>query len=298
VVYSGITGFGGSVVVATWIVIQTDGPYSPANQAQESIIYSTCSYAVAAYFLTHLEGVWTIAKWSFLGLGVPLICIGSGLYYLKGPAAFATFSYGKAQRNLLIFITKTWDELLFYEAQVTERLPLYIQHKWSSYQQRHPDRAKLPLYQYKPLDAGEIRLLVLKRQPFYPSVVKAEIIHRPISPAPEYEAVSYRWGALEFTEEVIVDGCRFSVTKSAFDLLLARRSVWKDRTIWIDQICINQGDAQEKSEQVQLMRDIYYRAARVVSYLGGNWRYRLAGPLIYELVSVSRLLTCIFASRS
>jgi hypothetical protein len=33
------------------------------------------------------------------------------------------------------------------------------------------------------------------------------------------------------------------------------------------------------------MRDIYHRATRVVSYLGGDWRYRLAGPLILELVS-------------
>lgn len=97
--------------------------------------------------------------------------------------------------------------------------------------------------------------------------------------------MSYRWGSSELTEEILVNGCCFPVTKAALDLLLARRSVWRKRTLWIDALCINQKDLQEKSEQVQQMRDIYHRASRVIAYPGGDWRYRLVGSFIVQLVS-------------
>ncbi|KAI0397008.1 HET-domain-containing protein [Xylariaceae sp. FL0594] len=287
VLYCGITGYGGSIVAATWAVIQDDGPYSPAHQRRESIIYTTYSYSLTSYALAHPAGVGILAKWCFFTLGLPILCVWGGLYWLQRLTAFANFVYVKVVLKMISFAIKAWDELLFYEAQVTGRFPQYVQTKWSAYQQRRPERSNLPIYQYKPLSAGEIRLLVLRRHPFYPTVVRADLIHRYINSAPEYEAVSYRWGAAEFTEEVLVNGCRFPVTRSALDLLLARRSPWKDRTIWIDQICINQEDLREKNEQVQLMRDIYHRASRVVAYLGGNWRYRLAGPLIYELFGLT-----------
>ena len=38
--------------------------------------------------------------------------------------------------------------------------------------------------------------------------------------------------------------------------------------MWIDQICINQTDIEERDSQVLLMRDIYEHAARVQIWLG------------------------------
>jgi len=40
--------------------------------------------------------------------------------------------------------------------------------------------------------------------------------------------------------------------------------------MWIDAICINQGDDEEKSKQVTRMRDVYKLARRVVVWLGGK----------------------------
>ncbi|KAH7625119.1 hypothetical protein B0T09DRAFT_369600, partial [Sordaria sp. MPI-SDFR-AT-0083] len=40
------------------------------------------------------------------------------------------------------------------------------------------------------------------------------------------------------------------------------------RTIWIDAICINQGDNEEKGHQVQSMAKIYAKASRVIVWLG------------------------------
>jgi hypothetical protein len=37
--------------------------------------------------------------------------------------------------------------------------------------------------------------------------------------------------------------------------------------LWIDAICINQADLDERKQQVQLMRDVYSGASRVVVWL-------------------------------
>jgi hypothetical protein len=44
--------------------------------------------------------------------------------------------------------------------------------------------------------------------------------------------------------------------------------MWHSRLVWIDAICINQEDLEERSSQVQLMRDLYQRSARVLVWLG------------------------------
>ncbi|OCK74085.1 HET-domain-containing protein, partial [Lepidopterella palustris CBS 459.81] len=96
-----------------------------------------------------------------------------------------------------------------------------------------------------------------------------------------YEAMSYSWGSKDLTEEIIIDGKRHPITHSAHSLLKARRSVWKPRTIWVDAICINQKDDEERSHQVTMMKDIYEGASRVIIWLGGGWKIRLAARLAF-----------------
>jgi hypothetical protein len=38
--------------------------------------------------------------------------------------------------------------------------------------------------------------------------------------------------------------------------------------LWVDAICINQGNNEERAQQVQLMAKIYSRATRVLVWLG------------------------------
>ncbi|KAK2061504.1 HET-domain-containing protein, partial [Colletotrichum caudatum] len=40
------------------------------------------------------------------------------------------------------------------------------------------------------------------------------------------------------------------------------------RDVWVDAICINQEDSNERSHQVGIMQYIYATAIRVVVYLG------------------------------
>jgi hypothetical protein len=62
-----------------------------------------------------------------------------------------------------------------------------------------------------------------------------------------------------------------------------RRLALVDQFIWIDQICINQNNAKEKASQVQMMGQIYKKAARVTAYLGNSENAHLVQLLFSEL---------------
>ncbi|MCJ1460506.1 hypothetical protein MMC28_010888 [Mycoblastus sanguinarius] len=85
---------------------------------------------------------------------------------------------------------------------------------------------------------------------------------------PEYIALSYCWGNATQKTWIDCNGGRLAVTK---DLLTAlRRFRRKDKivTFWIDQICIDQENVEERSSQIQLMRDIYKNAQTVYVWIG------------------------------
>jgi hypothetical protein len=57
------------------------------------------------------------------------------------------------------------------------------------------------------------------------------------------------------------------ITQNLFDALTRLRCV-KARNLWVDAICINQSDVEEKSRQIPLMKHIYELATQVVIWLG------------------------------
>ena len=58
------------------------------------------------------------------------------------------------------------------------------------------------------------------------------------------------------------------VTEGVFAAVKNLRPEDQPLTIWIDQVCINQDDFDERSQQVMLMRDIYTRSQQVYIWLG------------------------------
>jgi hypothetical protein len=92
------------------------------------------------------------------------------------------------------------------------------------------------------------------------------IIH--LDSGAEYEALSYVWGEGHMQKEVEIAGQRTPVTDNLHSALLRLRSRTKARTIWIDQLCIDQSDNLERSSQVAMMRDIYRRCSCCIIWLG------------------------------
>lgn len=64
------------------------------------------------------------------------------------------------------------------------------------------------------------------------------------------------------------DGCAVFITKSSKRALKQVRLPDSTRDLWIDAVCINQDDIEERGAQVQLMRRIYKNARSVVVYIG------------------------------
>ncbi|KAK0624598.1 heterokaryon incompatibility protein-domain-containing protein [Bombardia bombarda] len=89
----------------------------------------------------------------------------------------------------------------------------------------------------------------------------------------KYEAVSWAWGdpTKNAFIEILDDESRrwtFSVSHKLEEALRAVRSLDDARLVWIDAVCINQEDQNEKSYQVPMMDKIYSLAERVLIWLG------------------------------
>ena len=134
------------------------------------------------------------------------------------------------------------------------------------------------LYRYRPLPATHFRVIDLFRgadnEPLRCTLRECE--DASITP---YEALSYAWGARTkgrclYVSDAAFEG-RIEITDNLFDALqeLRRRIVGQRRTLWIDAVCVNQGNDEEKSDQVSRMGQIYSNASCVRVWLGTTkWR--------------------------
>lgn len=124
---------------------------------------------------------------------------------------------------------------------------------------------------YEPLDAGSkqpsIRLAIL--QPAPPeSVIRITLAHATFASRPRYEALSYTWGKPNAVKVIEINGSSVNVRENLWAALVSLRDAREARVLWIDAICINQSDIEERNRQVQLMAYIYSRAKEVIVWLG------------------------------
>jgi len=132
--------------------------------------------------------------------------------------------------------------------------------------------------EYQALNSGlrQIRLLELLSNPTDDKIrCKMHIVSLHDDPA--FEALSYTWGEEARDRPISIDDhCRTHVSVNLKTALLRlRRNDGSGRLLWIDALCINQGDIQERNSQVLMMRDIYATAQDVAVWLG-EWTPSLA----------------------
>lgn len=138
-----------------------------------------------------------------------------------------------------------------------------------------------PTYKYSPLhEVNAIRLLRLDDEPdSFEDDVHGTLIHTTLDSAPPYFALSYCWGRLRQKDALVCDGKLLRITPSLAEALRRLRALPSDqaqhpgwdlenRFFWIDQICINQADTEERQSQVQMMGQIYNHAIRTLIWLG------------------------------
>ncbi|KAK4497073.1 hypothetical protein PRZ48_011522 [Zasmidium cellare] len=88
-----------------------------------------------------------------------------------------------------------------------------------------------------------------------------------LNDTPDYYAVSYTWGE-ELSQIISVNGQSFPVRRNCHYALWQVRLHHPGEFIWIDSICINQDDPEERKCQVSIMEKIYTRALWTLACIG------------------------------
>ncbi|RWA09588.1 hypothetical protein EKO27_g5528 [Xylaria grammica] len=130
------------------------------------------------------------------------------------------------------------------------------------------------LYQCSKLgsDPSIIRLLEIFPGSSLSSPIEARLFNTSLeSPGLSYEALSYVWGSVPDPQQwgsIRVNGLMQRVAPNLQNALSSLRLADRSRVLWVDSICINQGDLEERARQVVLMARIFAKAERTVVYLG------------------------------
>ncbi|KAF2490953.1 hypothetical protein BU16DRAFT_621632 [Lophium mytilinum] len=119
-------------------------------------------------------------------------------------------------------------------------------------------------YCYEPISSSTLRLLEIDASS---EDVVCSLSCFPMDHPPEYYALSYVWGKEKPTASIICNGARLALSPHLLTGLRALKLV-KQTHYWIDAICLNQQDEEEKAIHVPQMSQIYSSASRVIIRLG------------------------------
>ena len=137
------------------------------------------------------------------------------------------------------------------------------------------------MIKYTPLNTSlsEFRLVKLKSKSYGPpesplvqsdeeNHLYCELSHHSLNGRPSYNALSYVWGDDSDRQAIYVNSGQTLVTENLRAALEHLQDPDKDVMIWIDALCINQADDEEKTQQVKQMTKIYAMAACTMAWLG------------------------------
>ncbi|KAK3669770.1 hypothetical protein LTR78_010343 [Recurvomyces mirabilis] len=89
---------------------------------------------------------------------------------------------------------------------------------------------------------------------------------------PGYDALSWYWGENKKDRHIrihVADEAReFPLSQHLYDALHSLRDKYKSRYLWVDSLCIDQDNVEERNQQVPRMSEIYGDADNVCIWLG------------------------------
>jgi hypothetical protein len=126
---------------------------------------------------------------------------------------------------------------------------------------------------YTPLNAAhrELRLLAVKAGKRDDAIKCTMGIHAlSTDAAPIYETISYAWGDHNARGSILLNGTTLDVPANTVAALRCMRFRHRERTLWIDSVCINQWDIHERGQQVAMMAEIFQSSSANLVYVGEN----------------------------
>ncbi|KAL7919416.1 heterokaryon incompatibility domain-containing protein [Trichoderma austrokoningii] len=124
---------------------------------------------------------------------------------------------------------------------------------------------------YKLLGASSFRLLKVWRKDNGDIAGHLETFSLTSQDYPEFATVSYAWGEVTRNKTIDLDGEPFAVLDSTYPILEAicgNSNLKSYARFWIDSICINSDDEEERASQVQLMGRLYESSHITIVWLG------------------------------
>lgn len=163
----------------------------------------------------------------------------------------------------------------------------------NNYFQRLEDFTEYPQL---PIGVDAVRILTLEPARTFLDPIICNLSPAAFSTRPKYVALSYTWGNpypgedelhenrpvrledrlrnISKTSEhpklvpIILNNQLFGIPPNLYLILSHLRSPTLTLPLWVDAICINQMDMEERNTQVAMMSFIYTRAIKVVAWLG------------------------------
>ncbi|KAI4648724.1 uncharacterized protein J4E79_009795 [Alternaria viburni] len=125
------------------------------------------------------------------------------------------------------------------------------------------------LYASCPLDRTrrEIRLLTLEPNNDE-DITRCSLQTYSPENCPSYTALSYTWGADVMHTNIEINGVSVPIRENLWDFVHQQLLHGNYGPFWIDAICIQQSEVDERNHQVRLMSSIYSEAGRVLIWLG------------------------------
>ncbi|KAK5726469.1 hypothetical protein LTR17_012693 [Elasticomyces elasticus] len=138
---------------------------------------------------------------------------------------------------------------------------------------------------YQPLDATKYQIRLLTVELTEALQLDCHLTVVSLDDTLEYKALSYIWGTGWPTHCIWVDDNPYWIRPNLFDYLLLAAKFWPlGRGIFIDAICINQYDVEERNSQVALMGRLYTGASEVTVWFG--MEHSWATPLAYRIPAI------------
>jgi hypothetical protein len=152
---------------------------------------------------------------------------------------------------------------------------------------------------YKSLSAesGSFRLVSVLPNDNRDALIECKLYEASLAANLTFVALSYVWGSVDRDPEPIsLNGHPFLVTQNLKNLLRRLRQEYDvPSLIWVDAICINQDDAEERSYQVRQMRSIYESARFVLVCLDVEDHGQPYAAVLHLLEELGGALDPVFA---
>ncbi|KAF2122017.1 heterokaryon incompatibility protein-domain-containing protein [Lophiotrema nucula] len=135
-------------------------------------------------------------------------------------------------------------------------------------------------YPYTPLtQPRSVRILTLEPSSTFDAPLICQLSEFTLDEAPSFTALSYAWDVAGGSTHVLCELFRLKVTRNcarALHRIRDRDGKEESIRLWVDAICIDQGDSDEakaeRTQQIQIMGEVYKRASRVVAWIGEHER--------------------------